>query len=310
MTDPRVLRRSRADARPRARREVGAAARFTATLAVAAGVASCARPVPHPGAEPTAGSAHAAVPRASSGHAGESDGGRPAQKGAVALPSAESEWCRPHLRALDEETCVVVPDAESTELLVHLHGIVPPAGESAVKTNLQRVVSSAALRAGVTAVLPRGVQGLAPRGHEGWWGWPTSAQAYDRHGAALVRRLVEVRARLEGIRGSHFRRVYVVGSSSGAYFVALLAWKGALAANGWGALSGGGVVGGVAAPGGRAPFYLGYGDRDSVGPGVRALAAALGREGFAVEVAARPTGHGVREVYLDEALRFFRREAR
>ncbi|MCC6216179.1 MAG: hypothetical protein IT376_15045 [Polyangiaceae bacterium] len=306
-------------------------------LALLAGGASCARPAPHPGAEPTAGAPPPGAPRGRDGHGGGSaggardggrgrdapargavalgapaapDGGQPAPRWVGALPAAESEWCRPHLRALDDETCVVVPDAESTELLVHLHGIVPPAGASAVQANLQRVVSSAALRAGVTAVLPRGVQGLAPRGHDGWWGWPTSARAYDRHGAALVERLVEVRARLERLRGSPFRRAYVVGSSSGAYFVALLAWRGALAADGWGALSGGGVVSGAAASGARAPFYLGYGDRDSVGASVRALGAALGREGFPIELAAHPTGHGVREAYLDEALRFFRSKAR
>ena len=58
------------------------------------------------------------------------------------------------------------------------------------------------------------------------------------------------------------------------------------------------------------PFYIGYGTQDSVGPSARALADVLRGAGWPVRIAAHPVGHGAKEIYIDEALNFFRESAR
>jgi predicted esterase len=220
---------------------------------------------------------------------------------------ARSDFCIETVAALDESSCYVLPDAPTDELLLYLHGIVPPAKTSRQKTNFETVVSAAARRAGVAALMPRGRQGLAPKGHDGWWGWPTSADAYARWADELTAEFAEKRAKLESHSGRRFKRLYVAGSSSGAYFVVALALRGAVAASGFAAISGGALRPGADFQG-RAPkpFYIGYGTADTVGPSANALAARLRAAGFPVKVAAHPLPHGAAEVYLDEAFAHFR----
>ncbi|WP_437912986.1 hypothetical protein WME73_39375 [Sorangium sp. So ce302] len=222
-------------------------------------------------------------------------------------PRVETDWCIDGVDALDEETCYVLPDAPTRTLLLYLHGIVPPGKESQQKTNFETVVSRAARRAGVAALMPRGKVGLAPKGYASWWGWPTGGRAYDEHAAPLVATFAEKRRKLEEIAGAPFSRVYVAGSSSGAYFAAALALRGGIEADGFGAMSGGG---GRATPElstlAPRPFYIGFGAHDTVGGSARALAGVLRGAGWPVRVAEHPFGHGAKEVYLDEAFAFWR----
>ncbi|MCU0685844.1 MAG: hypothetical protein MUF34_26985 [Polyangiaceae bacterium] len=203
-----------------------------------------------------------------------------------------------------------MPDAPSDVLLIYLHGIVPPGGASPQKTNLQRVVANAARRAGVVALLPRGEQGLGPKGQERWWSWPTGESSYRRRGPALVASLAGARRRLEALTGVAFARVYVAGSSAGAYFVSELALHGGLPADGFAAVSGGAArptAEFAALP--PAPFYVGYGTYDPAAASARALGAQLRHAGWPVRVATHPVPHGAHEVYLDEAFAFWRQTA-
>lgn len=221
-------------------------------------------------------------------------------------PALVSDWCGAGMSALDEETCYVLPDRRTNALVVYLHGIVPPEKQSALKSNLQQVLSNASRRAGVALILPRGVQGLAPRGHERWWGWPTGEAAYTRHVPALTRRFEEARRKLEQAVGTTFSSVYLAGSSSGAYFVTLLALRGDFVADGYAALSGGArtkIDDSLKVA--TRPFYIGYGKQDSVGAGARALGELLLSRGWPVHIAAHAVGHGSHEVYLDEAFAFW-----
>jgi predicted esterase len=121
----------------------------------------------------------------------------------------------------------------------------------------------------------------------------------------------EKRQKLERLAGTSFERVYLAGSSSGAYFVAASALHGTFPADGFAALSGGsGSVTPELARLSPQPFYIGYGTGDSVGPGARALSELLRRAGWPVKIAAHPVGHGAKEVYLDEAFAFWREHAR
>jgi predicted esterase len=227
------------------------------------------------------------------------------------LPVVATDWCIDGIGALDEETCVALPDAKTDELLIYLHGIVPQAKESQQKTNFETVVVRASKRAGVAALMPRGIVGLAPKGYESWWGWPTNLGAYRKHGAAFVAMFADKRRRLEQVVGVRFRRIYVAGSSSGAFFAATLALHGAINADGFGAMSGGG---GHPTPElaklTPKPFYIGFGSHDRAGISARALGDLLRRAGFPVAVAEHPFGHGAKEVYLDEAFAFWREHGR
>ncbi|WP_437829784.1 hypothetical protein [Sorangium sp. So ce1153] len=222
-------------------------------------------------------------------------------------PRVETDWCIDGVDALDEETCYALPDAPTRALLIYLHGIVPPGKESQQKTNFEMVVARASRRAGVATLMPRGKVGLAPKGYASWWGWPTGGPAYDKHAAAFVATFAEKRRKLEEIAGVRFSRVYVAGSSSGAFFAAALALRGGINADGFGAMSGGG---GQATPELATleprPFYIGFGSHDAVGRSARGLAGVLRGAGWPVRVAEHPVGHGAKEIYLDEAFAFWR----
>ena len=222
-------------------------------------------------------------------------------------PGASSDFCIDAVSVLDESTCYVLPAAPTAELLIYLHGIVPPAKTSRQKTNFETVVANASRRAGVAALMPRGRVGLSPAGHERWWGWPTSRDAHLRLAPELVAEFAEKRSKLEALTGRRFERLYLAGSSSGAYFAVALALDGDMAADGFAVISGGadrpGAVLSRLTP---TPFYIGYGSSDTVGAGARALAARLRKGGFPVQLAVHPLPHGTAEVYLDEAFSHFR----
>lgn len=222
----------------------------------------------------------------------------------------QTDWCTDDVSPLDAETCYVRPRESNRSLLLYLHGIVPPTPRSPQKARVERVVAEAAQRAGVTALIPRGCQGVAREPRRDWWSWPTSEAAYQKHANRLVERFQASRTKLEGLLGCSFEHMYLAGSSAGAYFVTLLALHGGIRVDGFGAMSGGSPI---ASPNLRgsfpAPFYIGYGTFDSVGPGARALASLLRREGWPVRVAEHAWGHGARRVYLDEAFEFWRSEA-
>jgi predicted esterase len=225
-------------------------------------------------------------------------------------PGAYGDFCTPVVTALDDDSCYVLPSAPPRELLIYLHGIVPPQKASAQKTSFQTVVANASRRAGVAALLPRGRRGLAPKGHDGWWGWPTTAATYAALAGELVADFAEKRRKLEALTGRPFERLYVAGSSSGAYFAADLAVNGGITADGFGAMSGGAFRDTTSKRAPVAPFYIGYGTRDTVADSARALANRLREQGWPVVLATHPLPHGAAEVYLDEAIAFWRGSAR
>jgi predicted esterase len=222
-------------------------------------------------------------------------------------PDIVSDFCIDVMHALDEETCYVLPAVPTEELLLYLHGIIPPGKTSVQKTNLETVVANAARRNNVAVLLPRGRRGLSPRGREDWWGWPTSAISHARLADELVASFADKRRKLEALIGKPFARLYLAGSSSGAYLAVALALNGELEADGFAALSGGAwpAQHQIAKLAPR-PFYVGYGQHDSVATGARSLGERLRRAGWPVKVAIHAVPHGAREIYLDEALAFFR----
>jgi predicted esterase len=222
-------------------------------------------------------------------------------------PSVQTDFCIEGIDALDESTCYILPDEPSDELLIYLHGTLPPTKVSPQKTSFQRVVKAASRRAGVAALLPRGRAGLAPRSQRGWWGWPTSRASYQALALELVTEMQDKRRQLERLTGRTFRHLYLAGSSSGAYFVTALAVHQALPVDGYAIISGAADRADVdltTLP--RTPVYIGFGTRDTVGGAARSFGARLERAGLPVRVAAHPLPHGTAEIYLDEAFAHFR----
>lgn len=220
-----------------------------------------------------------------------------------------SDFCIEGVPALDPETCYVLPPAPTRELLIYLHGLLPPGKSSQQKTNFETVVKNACERAGVAALMPRGRKGFAPRDRASWWGWPTLPVAQDRFAGELVAHLNAKRDALETLLGHRFERVYLAGSSAGAYFVAALALTGRTQADGFAVLSGGSDRASAsldALP--PKPLYIGFGIYDTVAGSARSLGQRVRQAGWAVRIAAHPVPHGAKEVYLDEAFAFFREQ--
>jgi predicted esterase len=175
------------------------------------------------------------------------------------------------------------------------------------------VVAAACRRAGVAALVPRGMTrdalaapGRDDKGMGHYFSWPTGDEAYRRHALALVARIAARRRDLEALAGAPFERVYLGGSSAGAYFVAHLALRGDFPADGYLIASGGSARPSprlASLP--RRPLYVGFGDGDVVGPRAEELAKEARSAGWDVRVSVHHTGHGSREVYLDEAFAFF-----
>lgn len=224
------------------------------------------------------------------------------------LPDVKTDWCLDGWQGLNEATCYALPDSatDPDELLIYLAGIVPPGGRSAPKEHVQRVVGNVVRRHRVAALLPRGRIGIGPKDAKDWWAWPTSNVDYVKFAAALVEEWKTERRALEDALGHPFKRVYLAGSSSGAYFLSLLAFAGDVDFDGYVAASGGAPGPGPSPRATKRPFYVGWGQGDPTNDGPRALAALLKAKGWPTSEAQHPTGHGAREVYLDEALTFFR----
>jgi predicted esterase len=228
------------------------------------------------------------------------------------LPNVATEWCLGQWRGLDDATCYLVPDLDAgvgedpDELLIYLSGIVPPGGVSEPKQHVERVLSNVVHRDKVVAMLPRGRIGLGPKDAKDWWAWPTSGADYAKYASAIIEEWNAERKKLEAALGHGFRRVYLAGSSSGAYFLALIAFAGGADFDGYAAASGGAPGPGPSPQAVKKPFYVGYGLGDPTNDHPKALVDVLKAANWPMKVSAIQTGHGAREVYLDEALAFWR----
>jgi predicted esterase len=238
---------------------------------------------------------------------------------ASAPPDVVTDWCVAGLRALDEETCYVLPDdgdaapRAPTRLLVYLHGIVPPTPTSPQKERVLVTVRNAVTRAHAAALVPRGIRGIGPGASRDWWAWPTEPRAHAKHAAAMVAKWALARKRLEALAGHAFERTYLAGSSNGAYFLTALALRGDLerfgfAVDAYAAMSGGGTGGRAASSlaGTARPFYVGWGKYDDeTKVSAHALGQLLAQAGWPTREAEHPFAHGAQEVYVDEAFSFW-----
>jgi predicted esterase len=283
----------------------------TGSAATSASAASLLRTAASGGPPLASGTAHSGSAREPSGSAPSSDA-LPSRWPAIDLPAARSSWCTEGLATLDAHSCFILPTSPTRTLLIYLHGIVPPSDESPEKTKVQSVILKSAQRAGVVTLVPRGRPGFGPLGRRDWVGWPTTDELYAKYASELVGEFAREQKRLESLTGITFSRVYLAGSSSGAYFVTRLALRGGIDVDGFGAISGGtGMETMELARLAPKPFYIGYGKYDGhVRRAIPTLVGVLTRAHWPLRVAEHPVDHGAREVYLEEAFAFWREHGR
>lgn len=219
-----------------------------------------------------------------------------------------TSWCKEGFVSLSEGMCVLVPPQlrEPKSLLVYLHGVIAPYGDS--QRIVQGIVARNARSRGYVALMPRGRRGLGPPPTEDWWAWPTTSQKHRQHAPDMIRSWNVARNSLQEKLGIKFDRTYLAGSSNGAFFATIVALNGEFDADGYGAMSGGSAAGRSKAQiraTKRGPFYVGYGVYDELKPHPISLGQLLQAAGWPNRVAEHREGHGAREIYLDEAFTFW-----
>jgi predicted esterase len=231
-----------------------------------------------------------------------------AARAAVLVHDAGSGWCTEGLEALDDETCLVVPQStvqSPRTLLIYLHGVIAPTGQP--QSFVQGIVRDDARARGYVALLPRGVRGIGPVKTHDWWAWPTDAAAYAAHARSMVAGWLAKRRAIEEALGAPFERTYLAGSSNGAYFVTILALRGDIAVDGFAAISGGARGGRQASglPAVRPPFFVGYGSLDEAKGDPMGLGALLVEAGWPHRLVEHPVPHGLRGVFLEDAFSYW-----
>src|SRR5262249_20050209 len=130
----------------------------------------------------------------------------------LASPPLRASWCAEGARALDEETCFVVPESlgRPPAVVFFAHGMVAPGTTPREEMD---VVRDAAMEHGFVAVFPRGVQGLCAWKPEvaSHYCWPTRAEAVDGSAGEILARWADAQAKIEEIVGATFSRRYVLG---------------------------------------------------------------------------------------------------
>jgi len=130
-------------------------------------------------------------------------------------------WCGGGWIAIDDATCVALPERLATpaSLVVHVHGMIAP---DALPTAEQATVLAAARAHGFAVLFVRGKPGLCDwePGVESNLCWPTKQQAIDELGPGILAEWAEGQARAEEMAGVRFERRYLFGFSNGGYFVA------------------------------------------------------------------------------------------
>jgi len=227
---------------------------------------------------------------------------------AASVDAQGSAWCLEGLSAFPDEDCYLMPSTlqPPVALLIYLHGVISPYGDS--QRQVQGIVARHAAAHGYVALMPRGRRGIGPPPVQDWWSWPTSAETHRKHARAMTESWLEKKRVLETMLGRSFERTYLAGSSNGAFFTAVLAMNGEFPADGFGAMSGGSRAGRSRATlraTAHPPFYVGYGKYDELKPHPISLGELLKDSGWKYKLAEHNTGHGAREVYLDEALLFW-----
>lgn len=217
-------------------------------------------------------------------------------------PSGPLPWCAEELETLPNGLCHIdggQKDGRRT-LVVFLHGAI--AKDVDWQWLQARALARQAKQSKFEAVFAR-----APLGPNGYV-WPGTAAAQDASEQDLIDGWNEARAFLEKRNGKPYDEVFLMGFSSGAYFVSSLALRGRAKFDGYATFAGGGggwrspVDGAV-----KAPVYVGVcADDRQTASHSRAFGGTLAARGWPNRVDEQKVGHMFSDIHVAHALTYLR----
>jgi predicted esterase len=210
-------------------------------------------------------------------------------------------WCAEEYETLPNGLCHIdggQKDGRRT-LVVFLHGMI---GKDVDWQWLQeKALARQAKQSKFEAVFAR-----APLGPGGYV-WPGTLAAQESSEQELIDGWNEARAFLEKRNGKAYDEVFLMGFSSGAYFVSALALRGRVNFDGYAVFAGG--AGGIASAevATKAPVYVGVcADDSQTANHSRNFGGALAARGWPHRVDEQPVGHMFADVHVMHALSYLR----
>lgn len=211
-------------------------------------------------------------------------------------------WCAEELETLPNGLCHI--DGGQREgkrtLVIFLHGAI--AKDVDWQWLQERALTRQAKQSKFEAVFAR-----APLGPNGYV-WPGTASAQQASEQDLIDSWNEARSFLERRAGKPYDEVFLMGFSSGAYFVSSLALRGRARFDGFATFAGG--AGGQAAlediPN-KPPVYVGVcADDPQTASHSRAFGGALAVRGWPRRVDEQKVGHMFSDIHVAHALAYLR----
>lgn len=214
-------------------------------------------------------------------------------------------WCAPEVEALSEDVCHIgsAKDAEAKgrrTLVIFLHGAI--ARDTDWSWTQERALTRQAKQSGFEAIFPRSP--LAKSGYV----WPGSVEAVSDGEGAIIDGWMAAKKKLEARNGRPFDDVFVMGFSSGAYFVSSLALRGRLDVDGYAVFAGGsGLAGPKVDASRRVPVFVGVCAQDTqTRAHSRAFAGAVASLGFPHRSDEQPIGHMFGDAHVAHAVSWLR----
>lgn len=230
-------------------------------------------------------------------------------------PARDYAWCAPEVEALSGDTCYIdgrgkqAPEGQKRTLVIFLHGAI--AKHTDWSWTQERALLRQAKAAGFEAIFPR-----APDNGVGY-AWPGGADGQKRYEDELIAGWKESVRALEQKSSARYDEVFVMGFSSGAYYVSSLALRGrldgsrahgvAFRADGYATFAGGsiGANKNPAAP--KVPVYVGICGADrQTAPHSRGFAGELATRGFPSRAEEHHVGHMFADPHVLRAVKFLR----
>jgi predicted esterase len=223
----------------------------------------------------------------------------------AAQPSGPQPWCAPEIEKLPGPGEICYLDGgrkkDRRTLVIFLHGAV--ARNTTWSWNHERGLLRLAKGNRIEVIFPR-----SPEYAVGYV-WPGSLKAQEEVEQRLIDEWMAAKELLEKREGRPFDEVFVMGFSSGAYFVSSLAMRGRLDVDGYAAFAGGAPAAAPPQPiVRRSPVFVGVcADDDTSAAHSRAFAGALAAAGIPRAVSEQRVGHGLSHVHFNSALAYLRR---
>ena len=238
------------------------------------------------------------------------------------LPAKDYAWCADEVEALGHDTCYLDgrkgPGAAKAggkrTLVIFLHGVIGK--HTDWSWTQERALLRQAKASGFEAIFPRAPDnGVA-------YAWPGGADAQATYEDELIAGWKRAQKQLETRGGARYDQVFVMGFSSGAYYVSSLVLRGRLNLAGAPAVKhrsdltvsgyavfAGGAIGHqhvTAVP--KAPVYVGICGADKqTAPHSRGFAGELATRGFPVRAEEHHVGHMFSDPHVAHAIEFLRK---